>query len=112
MLFSAYAEVFLRVVTFLQGSRTFLCLRRGVSLCLCFMRNAIRFSLPTQRCFPPLNALLAKTELFSAYAEVFLYLKRKKSGVHAFLCLRRGVSVGIRFVCRSHGFSLPTQRCF
>ena len=72
MLFSAYAEVFLREDAEGNSRRPFLCLRRGVSPC----RPSLWESLP----------------LFSAYAEVFL-TKQKHSGfIRAFLCLRRGVS--------------------
>ena len=92
MLFSAYAEVFLREDAEGNSRRPFLCLRRGVSPC----RPSLWESLP----------------LFSAYAEVFL-TKQKHSGfIRAFLCLRRGVSLDLSGALETRVFSLPTQRCF
>ena len=50
-LFSAYAEVFLTLGVFWKISKTFLCLRRGVSEGREALPREICFSLPTQRCF-------------------------------------------------------------
>ena len=72
--------------------RTFLCLRRGVSL----------WDIPD--CSIP--------SLFSAYAEVFLSPELFMPRMSAFLCLRRGVSTHLAVVDELHAFSLPTQRCF
>ena len=71
---------------------TFLCLRRGVSTKADEVLAALRFSLPTQRCFLFSDLGVSWKDLFSAYAEVFL----------AKTLLERR---------RTH-FSLPTQRCF
>ena len=91
-LFSAYAEVFLKLRAFGSTTQPFLCLRRGVSEAAIFICARRDFSLPTQRCF------------FS-----LIVLNRLPL---AFLCLRRGVSRNHRNGCRASGFSLPTQRCF
>ena len=132
-LFSAYAEVFPKISTFLlmaipfslptqrcflrttripQISRTFLCLRRGVSPWTALPCLLIRFSLPTQRCFRLSHMDRATANLFSAYAEVFP--RDEKSGIRSttFLCLRRGVSHFPRRSPADPLFSLPTQRCF
>ena len=74
----------------------FLCLRRGVS---------------DSSCLPWRNS-----QLFSAYAEVFLTLPALKSLRRAFLCLRRGVSnsddfreVCVAFLCLRRGVSTLTR---
>ena len=51
VLFSAYAEVFLRFQFSSVGSLAFLCLRRGVSKRAYLKSKISTFSLPTQRCF-------------------------------------------------------------
>ena len=51
VLFSAYAEVFLCLKSFLHALKAFLCLRRGVSQCGASFEGGTHFSLPTQRCF-------------------------------------------------------------
>ena len=53
LLFSAYAEVFLPFPVSTSPSRSFLCLRRGVSHALHSSACCCHFSLPTQRCFLP-----------------------------------------------------------
>ena len=70
------------------------------------------FSLPTQRCFWMIDDGIAKSVLFSAYAEVFPQPGRLQSSRNAFLCLRRGVSQKSRACQPVSAFSLPTQRCF
>ena len=55
-LFSAYAEVFPSMFGVDFPTPSFLCLRRGVSRCVCASRFANGFSLPTQRCFPGDNS--------------------------------------------------------
>ena len=50
-LFSAYAEVFLPSTSPPIITRTFLCLRRGVSTAKACELDLFFFSLPTQRCF-------------------------------------------------------------
>ena len=92
ILFSAYAEVFLKLCRARLCAETFLCLRRGVSKC--------RVHRPS--CYI----------LFSAYAEVFLGVRRRRSEGEPFLCLRRGVSVSGKEPVYILAFSLPTQRCF
>ena len=93
----------------------------------------ICFSLPTQRCFWLSELSRPPVPLFSAYAEVFLHLERFHPQIQrfslptqrcfsdhvlaawkrsAFLCLRRGVSLGLTGPAQSGSFSLPTQRCF
>ena len=132
-LFSAYAEVFLRVYKLRPNRFTFLCLRRGVSLNKQIAKNVSNFSLPTQRCFRQHPEPKRNYRLFSAYAEVFPGRVWSMTGDAAFLCLRRGVSdfgdvVTVwlaAFLCLRRGvsrehdlhlfdsrFSLPTQRCF
>ena len=91
-LFSAYAEVFPGISVPQAICLTFLCLRRGVSTKADEVLAALRFSLPTQRCFLFSDLGVSWKDLFSAYAEVFL----------AKTLLERR---------RTH-FSLPTQRCF
>ena len=86
-LFSAYAEVFPSPADRLTLSKAFLCLRRGVSSRERFSRSIDSFSLPTQRCFRRSILRRPSQELFSAYAELFLPVRRRH-------------------------FSLPTQRCF
>ena len=103
---------FLRTTRIPQISRTFLCLRRGVSPWTALPCLLIRFSLPTQRCFRLSHMDRATANLFSAYAEVFP--RDEKSGIRSttFLCLRRGVSHFPRRSPADPLFSLPTQRCF
>ena len=72
VLFSAYAEVFLRDGIYAVLIDSFLCLRRGVSDELRRQAEYDDFSLPTQRCFPQACHLTYVLYLFSAYAEVFL----------------------------------------
>ena len=71
LLFSAYAEVFLRIPSGFGDRLAFLCLRRGVSACTRPSLADAAFSLPTQRCFLPLREVWLIPRLFSAYAEVF-----------------------------------------
>ena len=52
LLFSAYAEVFLLRTCAGSREESFLCLRRGVSYGDQSCTGTMRFSLPTQRCFP------------------------------------------------------------
>ena len=112
VLFSAYAEVFpLKIINYDQ-TVSFLCLRRGVSVAKIVLDSLNDFSLPTQRCFSFLHALKAILPLFSAYAEVFLGVRRRRSGGEPFLCLRRGVSFLSSISHPRDCFSLPTQRCF
>ena len=92
VLFSAYAEVFPGISVPQAICLTFLCLRRGVSTKADEVLAALRFSLPTQRCFLFSDLGVSWKDLFSAYAEVFL----------AKTLLERR---------RTH-FSLPSQRCF
>ena len=91
---------------------TFLCLRRGVSRRPDARGGDIPFSLPTQRCFLLLRHRGNLVQLFSAYAEVFLFDLDLAEGEQPFLCLRRGVSIESPGLGFSLGFSLPTQRCF
>ena len=91
-LFSAYAEVFHRNGGKDMDNKTFLCLRRGVSLNGDVLSCHDHFSLPTQRCFPASDPTQDIFKLFSAYAEVF----PRYSGESA----------------QNFRFSLPTQRCF
>ena len=111
-LFSAYAEVFLPAITPLTVPRSFLCLRRGVSIAESICIMIVNFSLPTQRCFRVDLSSGLMVGLFSAYAEVFPSSQPLSRFVSPFLCLRRGVS---RYPTghdpKAH-FSLPTQRCF
>ena len=92
MLFSAYAEVFRRVLRRHAMTEAFLCLRRGVSLTTCESPTTMGFSLPTQRCFQQRSWLPQPQPLFSAYAEVFPSKFNPTKSLSA--------------------FSLPTQRCF
>ena len=111
-LFSAYAEVFPESHATQTPWLTFLCLRRGVSLRAGDSYLHPVFSLPTQRCFRRKRLSSYAHGLFSAYAEVFPWLKLLTIPSRPFLCLRRGVSQpqsSSRFYKR---FSLPTQRCF
>ena len=71
-LFSAYAEVFLRLRPRPAVLFPFLCLRRGVSFTAAFAASISPFSLPTQRCFWRHRSA-----------------QKERS---TFLCLRRGVS--------------------
>ena len=111
-LFSAYAEVFPSRTARAKRSRSFLCLRRGVSLIVLLHASAVIFSLPTQWCFWVDRFDLRFTVLFSAYAEVFPTLRFFSTAVPAFLCLRRGVSTLHIVNHYTNSFSLPTQRCF
>ena len=112
VLFSAYAEVFPKASAKGKAKKTFLCLRRGVSLTFIFLSSLLSFSLPTQRCFPAEGCAITTVGLFSAYAEVFLTTGTRSDPARTFLCLRRGVS-GLPEDERSFvSFSLPTQRCF
>ena len=72
VLFSAYAEVFPGISVPQAICLTFLCLRRGVSTKADEVLAALRFSLPTQRCFLFSDLGVSWKDLFSAYAEVFL----------------------------------------
>ena len=94
VLFSAYAEVFLKKKPDYIAIATFLCLRRGV-----FISKMITIS---------------SNALFSAYAEMFPLEGTTKHLYFACLCLRRGVSVIVIVIeiISSCYFSLPTQRCF
>ena len=74
-LFSAYAEVFPSHRPLSSSTRSFLCLRRGVSSRSHHSQLAMCFSLPTQRCFPVLAHFTGVKRLFSAYAEVFSLAK-------------------------------------
>ena len=112
LLFSAYAEVFPGKQPPYPHALSFLCLRRGVSICRIERRKTGSFSLPTQRCFHDKRALGRKERLFSAYAEVFLSLALAWWVFFSFLCLRRGVSPAYHSRYADLGFSLPTQRCF
>ena len=80
--------------TYGNYSNAFLCLRRGVSEAENVPAVLKVFSLPTQRCFVPGYFHQADTALFSAYAEVFPAIANAQKAVDAFLCLRRGVSLG------------------
>ncbi len=111
-LFSAYAEVFPPQTLPLKPRTPFLCLRRGVSFARRLPLCRRLFSLPTQRCFRSENHLAVRWRLFSAYAEVFLHMTPTKGRPGAFLCLRRGVSIGSPKNGTGGVFSLPTQRCF
>ena len=132
-LFSAYAEVFPSRTARAKRSRSFLCLRRGVSpgyrksdriaplfsaYAEVFPVTAVlpavskNFSLPTQRCFLVVKRIREINALFSAYAEVFLSQIALSMMMLTFLCLRRGVSHQKREKGRRLIFSLPTQRCF
>ena len=111
-LFSAYAEVFPRRDLTVVELVAFLCLRRGVSRASAAGNRRRAFSLPTQRCFYVQLPYLQAQELFSAYAEVFLRHSISRSPHQAFLCLRRGVSIGRVDGFVLFSFSLPTQRCF
>ena len=111
-LFSAYAEVFLPAITPLTVPRSFLCLRRGVSIAESICIMIVNFSLPTQRCFPYPPQFSGVNGLFSAYAEVFLLAIDNRASGGTFLCLRRGVSLFQRTPEWYQAFSLPTQRCF
>ena len=91
-LFSAYAEVFPSRTARAKRSRSFLCLRRGVS--------------------PGYRKSDRIAPLFSAYAEVFPRPPTTPIAKGSFLCLRRGVSHQKREKGRRLIFSLPTQRCF
>ena len=95
-----------------ESSRTFLCLRRGVSSVRVHSQPESRFSLPTQRCFRERQGSGPFYLLFSAYAEVFLVAFKLKLFFYSFLCLRRGVSRKEFTRSREKIFSLPTQRCF
>ena len=112
LLFSAYAEVFLKLNHPFQTWRAFLCLRRGVSVAVAPDPPETVFSLPTQRCFPESASDWAEGILFSAYAEVFLSIFPHTSAPSSFLCLRRGVSSTENLKNTKSRFSLPTQRCF
>ena len=133
VLFSAYSEVFLKKKPDYIAIATFLCLRRGVSNVMASKKELSAFSLPTQRCFPPIQTKDTPTEaflclrrgvfiskmitissnaLFSAYAEMFPLEGTTKHVYFACLCLRRGVSVIVIEIISSCYFSLPTQRCF
>ena len=91
-LFSAYAEVFPSRTARAKRSRSFLCLRRGVS--------------------PGYRKSDRIAPLFSAYAEVFPVVSDALAALAAFLCLRRGVSLLCKVDDAMLDFSLPTQRCF
>ena len=92
ILFSAYAEVFPDDYDHHLEGGAFLCLRRGVSEKETRLYRYRNFSLPTQRCFPPIQTKHTPTE--------------------AFLCLRRGVSLIVLLHASAVIFSLPTQWCF
>ena len=92
VLFSAYAEVFLKKKPDYIAIATFLCLRRGVSAGSGSGLRLPRFSLPTQRCFWKTLYPLQSQHLFSAYAEVFPDTLQSGFSALTFLCLRRGVS--------------------
>ena len=111
-LFSAYAEVFPSRTARAKRSRSFLCLRRGVSSAADYPDRERVFSLPTQRCFLVVKRIREINALFSAYAEVFLSQIALSMMMLTFLCLRRGVSHQKREKGRRLIFSLPTQRCF
>ena len=91
---------------------TFLCLRRGVSICRGDDMARFSFSLPTQRCFRYRASEPCRNSLFSAYAEVFPWLPYRRYYGRPFLCLRRGVSKTKHYDIYQIIFSLPTQRCF
>ena len=90
----------------------FLCLRRGVSQLCAVPEEHRRFSLPTQRCFRVKEEVKTTGALFSAYAEVFLWIESLCAPGVPFLCLRRGVSDRYGRSAFVNCFSLPTQRCF
>ena len=92
VLFSAYAEVFLR---------------KALKIL-----TLLNFSLPTQRCFQSKYAAVDYGSLFSAYAEVFPSTLKTPRKASPFLCLRRGVSRSSTPNAMIRSFSLPTQRCF
>ena len=71
VLFSAYAEVFLKKKPDYIAIATFLCLRSGVSGLTVLTYVLQCFSLPTQRCFRHFDSSVRPYLLFSAYAEVF-----------------------------------------
>ena len=112
LLFSAYAEVFLRIPSGFGDRLAFLCLRRGVSDTSILQYGRTCFSLPTQRCFSVSPRVSVIDWLFSAYAEVFPPARVPRSLTQPFLCLRRGVSFLSEKFGSYHDFSLPTQRCF
>ena len=111
-LFSAYAEVFLYQHWDVISEKPFLCLRRGVSGVLPVAPPPGLFSLPTQRCFRVKEEVKTTGALFSAYAEVFLWIESLCAPGVPFLCLRRGVSISEGAEALEGNFSLPTQRCF
>ena len=111
-LFSAYAEVFLRLWRLRRFDSAFLCLRRGVSRLVANAVVPCSFSLPTQRCFRRQLWRHDSPRLFSAYAEVFLDFVVSFLPGKTFLCLRRGVSQSQILLSLKLLFSLPTQRCF
>ena len=111
-LFSAYAEVFPGLTLEVLSAEPFLCLRRGVSSRRSAGREPAGFSLPTQRCFWKCHSCGRYAQLFSAYAEVFLFPIASNACLDPFLCLRRGVSKASVRHPRRQCFSLPTQRCF
>ncbi len=90
--FSAYAEVFLTLSALKAERLGFLRVRGGVSSSRIYLFIFPRFSPRTRRCFHnPLRLLFTDT-VFSAYAEVFLYIILYNLSRYCFLRVRGGVS--------------------
>ena len=93
LVFSAYAEVFPRLVRLFQRGPSFLRVRGGVSGLLVDRIKILSFSPRTRRCFSIPNYLFWMGKVFSAYAEVFLIAAPSQAEDTCFLRVRGGVSM-------------------
>ncbi len=110
--FSAYAEVFLHQTCRSSPSRSFLRVRGGVSVLGLVPVCEPAFSPRTRRCFRRQSAWTKPSRVFSAYAEVFLFLRGLFIGPPGFLRVRGGVSHREQPAGLLRVFSPRTRRCF
>ena len=92
VVFSAYAEVFLLIITPKKTERSFLRVRGGVSFVRLSTFPRTKFSPRTRRCFLVKSLALSFAPVFSAYAEVFLSQAFATFRWSRFLRVRGGVS--------------------
>ena len=112
LVFSACAEMFLKIPARHIGLGRLLCMRRDVSMYLKMLLKAKLSSLHAQRCFLRCRLCSKKTLVFSACAEMFPVAATGTGLPTGFLCRRRDVSYCHSFLSRPSLFSLHAQRCF
>ena len=104
--------MFPKLIPKLTLMKSFLCMRRDVSIKKGSYCQLLPFSLHAQRCFYKKPRRPHRGRVFSACAEMFLSVVASMIGVSGFLCMRRDVSVAIGAVGAVALFSLHAQRCF